>query len=209
MSKLSAAIATAIAILFLVACSQPPSKTSGSNSSAVKASEPANSGPVTAIAAYWQMYTSAYKWAPDEVLLRLQPKDVPAFNDGGKAGIWEATFASPGKRECRQLIYATAAHPPDIYQGVNVGHAIPWGGISRDVMPIEKAQFTIDSDAAFNTATGDAAAWLKKNPGKKLSSFQLGNGYSFPAPVWFVMWGDKKVGYVAYVNATTGKVMKK
>jgi hypothetical protein len=210
MTKVSAAIATAIAIIFLSACSETPKTSSAKSDSAAKASETANSGPVTAIAAYWQMYPVVYKWAPDEVLLRLQPRDVPAFTDGnGKAGIWEATFASPSKHEVRQLIYATAAVPPDIYQGVNVGHAIPWSGVSRDVMPIEKAQFTVDSDAAWNTASDDAKTWLKKNPGKKLSNFQLGDGYSFPAPVWFVMWGDKKIGYVAYVNATTGKVMKK
>lgn len=210
MTKVSAAIATAIIIFLLSACSETPTSSTSSNGSAVKAGETADSGPVPAIAAYWKMYESAYKWAPDEVLLRLEPKDVTALTTGdGKAGIWQATFASPSKHEYRELIYATAAHPPDIYQGVNVGHAIPWGGVSRDVMPIDKSQFTVDSDAAFNTATDDAKAWLKKNPDKKLSNFQLGNGYSFPAPVWFVMWGDKKVGYVAYVNATTGKVMKK
>ena len=210
MTKVSAAIASAIVIVLLSACSQTPTNSTGGNSSATKASETANTGPVTAIAAYWKMYESAYKWAPDEVLLRLEPKDVPAFTDGGgKAGIWEATFASPSKHEYRQFLYATAAQPPDIYQGVNVGHAIPWGGVSRDAMPVEKSQFTVDSDAAFSTATDDAKAWLKKNPDKKLADFQLGNGYSFPAPVWFVMWGDKKAGYVAYVNASTGKLMKK
>ena len=210
MTKACAAIASAIAILLLSACSETPSNSTAGNSSTMKASEATSSAPVAAIAAYWKMYESAYKWAPDEVLLRLEPKDAAAFTkEGGKADIWEATFASPSKHECRQFLYAVTAHPPDIYQGVNVGHAIPWGGVTRDVMPIEKLQFTIDSDAAFTTATDDAKAWLKKNPDKKLSNFQLGNGYSFPAPVWYVMWGDKKSGYVAYVNATTGKVMKK
>jgi hypothetical protein len=210
MTKVFSAIAAAIAILLVSACSETPTGTTAANDSSVKASETANSGPVPAIAAYWKMYESAYKWAPDEVLLKLGPKDAAALTSGGgKAEVWEATFASPSKHEYRELIYATAAHPPDIYQGVNVGHAIPWGGVNRDVMPIEKSQFTVDSDAAFKAATDDAKAWLKKNPDKKLSNFQLGNGYSFPAPVWFVMWGDKKVGYVAYVNATTGKVMKK
>jgi len=26
--------------------------------------------------------------------------------------------------------------------------------------------------------------------------------------VWYVMWGDKKSGYIALVSATTGKVVK-
>jgi hypothetical protein len=209
MTKVVAAIAAAIAVFLLFTCLQIPSIIAGNNST-VLVSESASAAPVAAIAAYWQMYKSAYKWAPDQVLLRLEPKDVPALSSGGgKADIWEATFASPSKHECRQFMYAVTAHPPDIYQGVNVGHAIPWSGATRDAMPIEKAQFTVDSDTAFSTAAADAQAWLKKNPDKKLSSFQLGYGYSLPAPVWYIVWGDKKSGYVAYVNATTGKVMKK
>jgi len=210
MTKRYVIIAAAIVIVFLSACSQSPSNPAA-NVSAVKASEPASTAPVTAKTAYWQMYTLAYKWAPDQVLLRLQPKDVPGFTGGaGKAEIWEGTFASPAKHEVRLITYAVAAHPPDVYQGVSVGNAIPWGGVTRDVMPVDKALFNVDSDAAYTAASGDADAWLKKNPDKKMSSFQLGNGYNFPAPVWYVVWGDRKSGgYAAYVNATTGKVMKK
>ena len=90
---------------------------------------------------------------------------------------------------------------------MSIGNGVPWGGVTRDVMPIQSSEFTVDSDAAYITAAADAAAWLKKSPDKKLSSFQLGNGYSFPTPVWYAMWGDKKAGYVAIVSATTGKVL--
>ena len=68
--------------------------------------------------------------------------------------------------------------------------------------------FNVDSDAAYQAAAADGAAWLKKNPDKKLSSFQLGNTYRFQAPIWYLMWGDKKSGYVAFVDATSGKVVK-
>ena len=156
------------------------------------------------------MYKSAYKWSPDVVLLRLNSDEKSGFTfNAGKAGLWEATFASLSKHECRTFTYAIAAHSPDIYKGVTVGNGIQWVGATRDVMPIPAADFTVDSDAAYNTAAADAAAWIKKNPDKKVTTFQLGNGYSFPSPVWYVVWGDKKSGYVAYVNASTGKVMKK
>jgi hypothetical protein len=49
---------------------------------------------------------------------------------------------------------------------------------------------------------------LKKNPDKALSSFALGNTFGFHAPVWYLMWGDKKSGYIAYVDANSGKVLK-
>jgi len=200
--------ALTVAILMLSSCSQT-SNPAGGNVATVQASEPSNAaGPVTAKTAYGSMYKSAYKWAPDLVLLKLAPKDAAGLaSGGGKAGAWEATFASPSKHEYRVFTYAIAAQPPDVTKGVSIGNGVPWGGATRDVMPVQSSEFSVDSDAAYTTAAADAAAWLKKNPDKKLSSFQLGNGYSFPTPVWYVMWGDKKAGYAAIVSATTGKVL--
>jgi hypothetical protein len=37
---------------------------------------------------------------------------------------------------------------------------------------------------------------------------ELHSAYVFQAPVWYLQWGDKKLGYAAYVNATTGKPLK-
>lgn len=208
--KIYLATALAAAILILSDCSQPAGSPI-SNIDTVSASEPSKTPTVvTAKSAYWEMYKSAYKWAPDLVLLRLVPKRVTDVQSGGgKAGIWEGTFGSPRKHECRVFTYSTAAHPPDIYAGVMVGNAIVWGGMTRDVMPIAISEISIDSDAAYAAAAADGASWLKKNSEEKLTHFQLGNGYSFPAPVWYVMWGDEKAGYVAYINATTGSVLKK
>ena len=205
--KMLLATAMAAAFFSFSGCSQPLS----TDVSTVKASEPAAPEPVTAKTAYLAMYKSAYKWSPDVVLLGLNSDEKSGFTfNAGKAGLWEATFASLSKHERRTFTYAIAAHSPDIYKGVTVGNGIQWGGATRDVMPIPAADFTVDSDAAYNTAAADAAAWIKKNPDKKVTTFQLGNGYSFPSPVWYVVWGDKKLGgYVAFVNATTGKVMKK
>jgi hypothetical protein len=192
---------------FLVSCSQTSNPTTEQTA---KAASPAPSGPVTAKTAYTTMYQSAYKWTPDVVLLRLEPKDADGMqHNAGKSMVWEATFASASQHTYRIFTYAATAQPPDLYQGVNIGHAIPWAGATRDVMPVESSAFQLDSDTAYSTAASDAAAWLKKNPDKKLTTFQLGNGYSFSAPVWYAEWGTKKAGYVAIVNATTGKVLKK
>ena len=34
----------------------------------------------------------------------------------------------------------------------------------------------------------------------------LANSPRFPAPVWYVLWGTPKNGYLAFVNATTGTI---
>ena len=124
------------------------------------------------------------------------------------AAMWEAMFASPSLHQYRVYSYAIASSPPDIFKGVSAGLRLPWGGVTRDAMPVELTSFNVDSDAAYQAAAADGAAWLKKNPDKPLSAFALGNTSRFSAPVWYLMWGDKKSGYVAYVDATTGKVLK-
>ena len=201
--------AMAVAAVLLVGCSQPsqPSGSGESGGATVPAGPPAL---VTAKTAYWPMYKSAQSWASDVVLVRLAPRDVPGFtSEGGKAAMWEASFGSPSRHEFRVDTYAITTILPDIHKGAVDGLRMPWGGVTRDAMPIDISSSTVDSDAAYQAATADAAAWLKKNPDKKLSSFALGNTTKFSAPVWFVMWGDKKSGYVAFVDASTGKVIKK
>jgi len=201
--------AMAVAVLLLAGCSQSTTPSAGNDSQAAK--QP--TGPpelVTAKTAFWPMYTSARSWTPDLVMIRLTPKEVPGFkNEAGKAAMWQVAFASPSLHQYRIYSYAIASVAPDIYKGVVAGLRLPWGGVTRDAMPVELSSFNIDSDAAYQTAAADAAGWLKKNPGKEPSSFELGNTYRFQAPVWYLMWGDKKSGYVAFVDANTGKVLNK
>jgi hypothetical protein len=199
--------AIAVAALFFAGCSQSTNPANESKAAKEATSPPT---PVTAKTAFWPMYTSARNWTPDLVMIRLTPKEVPGFkNEAGKAAMWQAAFASPSLHQYRVYSYAIAAVSPDIHKGVVAGLRLPWGGVTREAMPVELSSFNVDSDAAYQTAATDAAGWLKKNPDKQPSSFQLGNTYRFQAPVWYLVWGDQKSGYVAYVDANTGKVLNK
>ena len=74
------------------------------------------------------------------------------------------------------------------------------------------------SGRCWNTRLGRGgcrAAWARArnhsadfHPDKTLSSFALGNTFRFQPPVWYLMWGDKKSGYVAFIDANSGKVLK-
>ncbi len=156
------------------------------------------------------MYTSARNWTTDFVILKVDAKEVPGFKmENGKAAMWTATFASPNQKEYRTYSWAAAAVPPDIYKGVVIGGPEPWNGTyTRSAMPIQVSEFSVDSDAAYQAAAADAAAWLKKNPEKKLTTVELTNNARNQVPTWYFMWGDKKLGYAAFVDATTGKVVK-
>ena len=159
---------------------------------------------MTAKTAFWPMYTSAgtgLRFGD----LRLTPKEVPGFkNVAGKAAMWQAAFASPSLHQYRIYSYAIAAVPPDIQKGVVAGLRLPWSGVTRDAMPIESSSFNVDSDAAYQAAAADAAAWLKKNPDKQPSSFELGNTYRFQAPVWYVAWGTRSPATLPSLMPTPG-----
>ena len=200
--------AIAIAALLLSGCSQ--SNTSSATGQAGANAPAAPPELVTAKTAFWPMYKSALTWSSDAETIRLSAKEVPGFkNQAGKAAMWEATFGSPSKHQYRVYTYAIATVLPDIHKGAAAGLALPWGGQTRDAMPIDPTVFNIDSDAAYQTSAADAAAWLAKNPTIPLTSIELGNTFSFKTPVWYVAWGDKKSGYISLVNATAGTLYKK
>lgn len=206
--KQCAVSAMTVAVLLFAGCSQSPTPSASNESQAV--TKPA--GPpqlVTAKTAFWPMYTSARSWATDIVPLRITAEEVPGFkNEAGKAAMWEATFGSPSLHQFRVYSYAIAGVPPSILKGVSADLAQPWGGVTRDAMVVDLTLFNIDSDAAYKAAAADADAWLKKNPNKEITAFELGDTFKFQGPVWYLMWGDKTSGYVAYVDATTGAVRK-
>jgi hypothetical protein len=153
------------------------------------------------------MYKTAHAWAADLEPLRMESKSIPGIkNADGKAAMWSATFGSPSKREARVFNYAVTAHAPDIYKGVSVEKPLPWRGPTRDAATFSTSDFNIDSDAAFKTAMAQASAWVEKHPDKDFS-LTLGNAERFPAPVWYVIWGDSKSGYAVFVDATSGKVV--
>jgi hypothetical protein len=154
------------------------------------------------------MYKTAHAWASDAEPIRISAREVPGYkNENGKAGMWEAVFASPSLGSYRTFTYAILDAPPSISKGVAAGLAIPWRGATRDAMPIDTSMFNIDSDAAYTAAAADAATWLKNNPGKDISDFEIGDTYKFSTPVWYVMWGTKAAGYATVVDASSGKVL--
>jgi hypothetical protein len=202
------AVSAVVAMLLLAGCLEK-TKTTVTDESKTARAPAGPPEPVTGKTAFWLMYTPARHWSTDILILRLTPKEVPGFkNEGGKAAMWEAMFASPSLHQYRVYSYSIASSPPDIFKGVSAGLRVPWNGVTRDAMPVELTDFNADSDAAYQAAAADAAAWLKKNPDKPLTALALGNTFRFHAPVWYLMWGDKKSGYVAYVDANTGKVLK-
>jgi len=203
MNRRYPSLLVSIALLFLTACSESPKTESTGSDTA------GPSGPVTGKDAFWQMYKLAYSsWAKDLMPVKLESKEVAGVkNEAGKAGMWKATFGSTSKHEVVEITYSVVAQPPDITKGINFGHKVPWAGPTGDAMTFGTADLSVDSDAAYKTASAQADAWIKKHPDTQ-PSFALGKSNRFSTPVWWVLWGDSKTGYGVFINAKTGAVAK-
>ncbi len=203
--------AATVAALLFAGCNSSSTPAVSDNSTAAKPAAEAPALPVTGKTAYYPLYKSAFSWSPDVVLMKIAAKDLTGFKkEGGKAAVWEVTFAAPSKHLMRVDTYSIATVLPDIHKGGTEGLPLQWAGETRDAMPVQISSSTVDSDAAYQAAAADAAEWLKKNPEKPLTDIELGATAKLPDPFWYIVWGDEKSGgYREVVDATTGKVLKK
>ena len=201
---LSKTVAALAAALVLAACSQAPAPAPQKTEAETK-KPPEPTGPVAARNAFFEMYKPARTWATDLLPLSLTAGEIPGMtNADGKAAMWTVVFVSPSRREARTFTWAAADHA-DIHKGISVGGAQPWSGVTAKSRPFQITEFSVDSDDAYKTAAVKAAAWIKAHPGKPVS-MTLANNPRFPAPVWYVLWGTPKNGYLAFVNASTGTI---
>lgn len=199
-SWLSAALLASCTLL-LNSCSPAP-KTAEATST--EAAAPAVVAPVSGKTAYWEMYAAARNWSKDAMPLEVQSKEIPGVeNDGGKAAMWTAMFASASKSEARVFTYAIESKKPDIYKGVIIGRPLTWNGPSRDMLPFQMSQVSVDSEGAYAAAEKDAGAWLKEHPGEH-PSFTLRSIAKYNVPTWAVLFGDNKKGYRSLVNGIDG-----
>ncbi len=202
-----------VAVLGLTACSSEPAKApeAKTDTDAAKKAPAGPPEPVLGKTAFYEMYTPAHTWAADLVPISLKSGEVAGVkNADGKAGVWTAVFGSPSQRLARTYTYSVAEELPTIAKGIKAESPEPWAGPTTSVMTFQTSDFTVDSDAAYKAAATKAGDWLKdpENASKPVS-LSLGAAARFPAPVWYLLFGNTKSGFVAYVNATTGNIIAK
>ena len=207
--KLLLAVTAVAALAAMTGCSETPAPTETKKADVEAKKEPPKPAePVAAQTAFYEMYKPARTWAPDLLVLSMLGNEVPSMkSEAGKFPMWTAVFVSPSRREARTFTYSVVDDGTSVHKGVDAGGAQSWTGATPKSSPFQTTGFVVDSDAAYKTAYAKAEAWVKKHPGRK-AAFSLGSAAKFPAPVWFILWGDTKSGYAVYVNATTGTVVK-
>ena len=165
--------------------------------------------PVTGKTAFWEMYKLGRAWSPDMQVLYLKSgklAGVDAKGADGEATEWTLMVASPSKREAHEFTYSAISRESQ-RRGVVSGAVQPWGGPTAKGQPFSTSEMKLDSNEAFAKAMEKASAWTKENPGKDVS-FYLGKESKYAAPVWGVLWGGEKSGYLVVVNALDGTIQK-
>lgn len=199
--------ATVIASFVLLAACSDDTKSGAKTDAEPKKEAAAPPEPVTGKTAFYEMYKPARSWASDLSVLSLAADETPGMKiDDGKAGTWTCVFASHTKRAARTFKYAVVENLPNVLKGVNMSSPTGWSGPTANSEPFQMTEVSVNSDEAFQTALEKAKPWIKDHPGKPVS-MSLGKAHRFPAPVWYILWGDNKVGYRAFIDATTGKAV--
>ncbi len=164
-------------------------------------------GAITALTAYYEVYKVVRTTAPDLQTASISGVKVDGVASGeGKYAQWKIVFVSASKQQAYTCLYSTVEQGTNVLRGINNQGSMKWAGANQNAAPFSNSDFSVDSDVAFKAAAEKAAEWLDKNKGKEVTEFALGNASTFPSPMWYVQWGDKKGGYLAYVNASTGKI---
>jgi hypothetical protein len=208
MFKTLVSAATIAGLLLLAGCSDSTPVPEAKTETPKKPTVP--TGPITALTAYYELYKIARQIAPDLQTASITANEVDGVkSEDGKYAQWTVVFVSASKRQATTFIYTTVEHA-GLLKGANNSGSQPWGGATQDATPFSTSDFSVDSDAAYKTAADKAGDWLSKNKEKPVTTFALGQSARLPAPMWYIMWGDKKSGgFAVYINASTGAVFGK
>jgi len=150
-------------------------------------------------------------WSGDARVLKMNSlhiADVPTVI--GKAGAWQATFASDKLGKTRTYTYSVEDGEGNLHKGVFASQEEAWSGKQGINTSFDIRSVSFDSNAAYETAIEKAGEYDKKNPGMPIS-FQLEQINKFTTPVWRVIWGES-VGtsnFSVYVDASLGHFLEK
>lgn len=194
------------AITLLTSCGDQTPSAAAKSETPKKPSIP--EGPISALTAHYQLYKAARSLAPDLQTASITATGVEdAKSNEGKYAQWKIVFVSASKQQAYTFLYSTI-EKDNVLRGINNLGSQRWAGPTQSAEPFSNSDFSVDSTAAYGTATQKGKEWLAKNPDKSITTFALGHAARFSAPTWYILWGNPKNGFAAYINASSGAVLK-
>jgi hypothetical protein len=138
-----------LALAVVAGCSSnEPSSSAPAQPAAAKTTQ-----QITGREAFQRLYITARGWSADAEPFTLESgvtKDANGHD--GKAAIWRAGFASPGRRMQERFQWSGAAGPDAPEPGVSHGTEDTYSPANSSTQVFQMARVQIDSDAAFSVA---------------------------------------------------------
>jgi len=198
-------------LLSLTACSSGPKDGTNSPANPVTKPAPQQAQYETGRTAFQKIYLSARMWAADVKPFRLQSQFSPeAPTQEGKAGLWRASFASPGKRAMKLFVWSGLVGPDAPEQGVSFSAEDTWNPSNSSTQPFDLGFLKVDSDKAYDMAQKHGGEKLLSKDPKQPVFFVL----DWDAPknelVWHVIYGSgtNEAKLRVAVNATSGDFLR-
>jgi hypothetical protein len=163
--------------------------------------------PVSGLRALYDMYTHARPWAQDLQVVRLRSIHVDQVApQPGKAGAWQAVFASPSLGQQRAYTLSTIDASTSLRQGI---FADAPNSLGRDAQPFVLAGARIDTPEAWETAIKHSDDYDTKHPGTVIT-WLLQLSHSRNEPVWQVIWGESEASsaFSIVIEAATGRYLQ-
>ena len=192
-----------VAVLLLAACSS----NKPAESSATKAT-PKQAEYETGRVAFQKMYLTAHSWAADAEPFRIQSQYTPgAPVNEGKAGIWRASFASPGKLMMKMFMWSGLSGPDAPERGITFSAEDAWSPANTSTKVFNLGFLKVDSDKAYEVAEKHGGSKLTKSNPQQPVFLVLDWDASKNVLLWHVVYGETQdnAKLQVAVNASTGE----
>ena len=190
--------------LLLVACDSEPEKPQEKAGTAPKA---AANQYETGRVAFQKCFLQARLWAADAQPFRLQSqytKDAPV--EQGKAGVWEASFASASRRGMKAYTWSGVKEDGAPEPGISGGTESDFSPANANTQPFDFLYLKQDSDKAFTVAQAHGGDKIMKKDPKTPVHFVLDWSAQEKKLKWHVVYGDNALRVA--VDATSGDFLK-
>ena len=208
MRKLILALAL---LILLTACSSGNKTGSGAESHPATPPAARQASYETGRAAFQKLYLSARLWAADVKPFRLQSQfTADAPTNEGKAGLWRASFASPGRRAMKMFVWSGLVGPDAPEAGVSFSAEDSWNPNNSSTQVFDIGFLKVDSDKAFEIAQKHGGAKLTQKDPKQPVFFVLDWDASKNQLLWHVIYGNSQdeAKLRIAVDATNGEFVR-
>lgn len=164
--------------------------------------------PVTALKAFYAVYSNARTWATDAQVLDIKSVDLDEKHmcKEGKCWAWSVNLVSPSKGKLKNFTYSVIEAEGNLHQGVFANLEENFRGSRGQDRPFLMQALKKDSTDAYKTAAAKSVDYMKKHPDVPVT-YEISYTPKHGQPAYRIIWGESvsTSDYSILVDAATGE----